>query len=122
MFSTRVLPHDEWERVRHTEVGPALDTFDPEKTEIIVVEDGDKIVATWTKMRIYHCECVWVDPDYREKPSVVRALWRGMKSRLAAEGTKVAWTTALSDDIARMVRRSVPIPGRHFLLSFARGF
>jgi len=121
-YNTRVLPYDEWERVRHTEIGPALDALDPAKTKILVIEDDGEIIATWTEMIVIHCEGVWVKESHRNSAAVVRALFRGMRHLVQQEGAKVAWTTAITDTMSRMLRRAVPVPGRHFLLNFSKRY
>jgi len=60
----RILPPEEWDRVRHN--APMLaDYVNPGDVALVVVEEGERIVATMTVMRATHFEGAWIDPGER---------------------------------------------------------
>lgn len=72
----RVLPRNEWPRLRNAGV-PYFDHWLlPDQAEVVVVEDGPRIVARMYVMRLPHYEGAWVDPEYRGNLGVTRALLR----------------------------------------------
>lgn len=76
---TRVLPPEEWSRLTLEQVPSVLPCIRPEEMEVIVVEDGDRIVACVSVMRMTHLDGVWVAPEYRGNAGVGRRLLRGMR-------------------------------------------
>lgn len=70
----RILPRDEWGRLTGSNV-PMFGSVRPEDVDIVVVEDGDKIIACLTVLRITHFEGVWIDPESKGL-GVTRALLR----------------------------------------------
>lgn len=75
-MTDRILPEAEWGKLAHTEIGRALPYMKPEDVQIIVVEDGDRIVGTWAVLRVVQLEGVWIDEQYRKSGSVARRLLR----------------------------------------------
>ena len=111
---TRILPPSEYQKLLGTELGILVESGRiPENTEVLVVEDGDRIVGCWSLMRYYHCEGIWIHPDYRLKPSVTRRLWTGMQDLAAMKGINVLLTGCLQRKIQRLLERAgaVQIPG-----------
>ena len=98
---TRVLPSEEYWRLEGTEI-PLFGGVRSEDVDIIVVEDGDRVVASLTVLRVTHFEGAWVDP-HRKGLGATRALLR-----LAAELARVRgdrWVMAGAENSdARMAK------------------
>ena len=91
----RVLPESEWSKLAVTgfaQIGP---TLRPEDVQIIVVEDGSKIVATMGVLRVTHFESLWIDPAYRGNAGLGRRLLKaGIQ---AARKWTDSWVWGASD-------------------------
>lgn len=99
---TRVLHPSEWPKVAHLDVAQWLPYVAPEDAQIVVVEDGERIVGVWGVFRVVHLEGVWVDPAYRRSPRVVD----GLKSAALAVAARLApW--ALTGSANAAVRRLI---------------
>lgn len=117
MITSRLLPRDEWHRLAGTEletVHPHL----PQAAQIVVVEADDRIIGCWAVFPLLHVEGVWIAPDYRGNPRVVRHLLKGMSHTALAMGAQAVTTAALTDEVAGMLERlgAVELHGRHFSL------
>jgi NADH:ubiquinone oxidoreductase subunit D len=83
--------------------------------------DGDKIKACWVVIGVIHAEPIWLAPDVRKSPTVIRRLAAGVKGILEDWG----YTTAVAiipDSVPATRRiaqwlRAKEIPGRIFLMS-----
>lgn len=117
-MNTRILPPEEWHRLRGTELGEAYPFFDPDKTTIIVVEDGDRVVGCWSLLTVVHVEGLWIDSSYRKGATVGRRLIREMKALAKEKGYRAVVTTAQSDDIVGLVGNMGGhlLPGEHFVI------
>ena len=74
MMTVRVLPRDEWGKLTEViNIGPACREGD---AQVLVVEDGKRIVATLGVFRIAHFEGLWIDPEYRGNPGLARKLMK----------------------------------------------
>lgn len=73
-MKARVLPPEEWDRLGVTNLPPITPYVRPQDIEVVVVEDGDKIVASMAVMRLTHFEGAWIDPQYRGNAGLVRML------------------------------------------------
>lgn len=118
----RILPREEWPRLVGTEleaVWPHL----PESAQVIVVEDGDRIVGCWAVFSLVHVEGLWIAPDKQKNPRIGIQLLRGMEAIAGAMGAKAVNTGAMSDDVVRLLekRGAVELPGRHFSMTIKRG-
>lgn len=111
-MTTRILPHNEWERLAHTPLAPALHDLDPNKVHILVAEDGDLIVGCWAMSWQLHAECLWIDPVKRGKAGVLRRLLREMQ-RFAPSIFSVVdpETIPLAQKFG-----GVPLDGAHYLI------
>ena len=100
----RVLPKEEWHRLGDLPISELVEFVKPEDVRVVVVEDGEKIVATMTVLRITHLEGTWIDPEYR-KPGTVRALLRGAAQ--ASEEWTNSWviTGAVTKEISDIIKR-----------------
>lgn len=108
----RILPTEEWGRLGSAEITELLPHVQPQQAAVVVVEDGDRIVATWTVVRIVHLEGAWIHPDYRN-PGVTRRLLRKTLEVAAEWAGDWVWTGATSDDVrgllTRMGARRMPV-------------
>lgn len=76
----RVLPASEYARLERTGM-PLFPGVRPEDVDVVVVEDGEKVVACMTVLRATHFEGAWIDPEHRNA-GVTRALL-GLATALA---------------------------------------
>lgn len=61
----RVLPPSEWFRFSDDAgLPPIFSSVFPRDVEVVVVEDGDAIVARMLVMRLTHLEGVWIKPGF----------------------------------------------------------
>ena len=114
---TRVLPREEYSRLVGTELETVYPVL-PAGSQVVVVEDGDHIVACWALFPIVHVEGVWIRPEYRGNPRVVRRLVGGMKDTARAMGARAVSTAALTPEVAAMAEKlgGFELPGRHFTI------
>jgi hypothetical protein len=118
VIQSRLLDRAEWaEKLVGTElelVHPHL----PPGAQVVGVEDGDTLVACWALFPIVHVEGVYIKPEYRGNPRVVRRLIHGMQQTAQLMGAKAVCTAAIEDHVADFALRlgAVELPGRHFSL------
>jgi hypothetical protein len=91
---TRVLPREEWHRLGEQRAA-FYSSVNPEDVRVVVVEEGEEIVATMAVMRMTHLECFSMVPEKVGNAGVTRALLRGA-FREAAEFAP-HWCLANSD-------------------------
>jgi hypothetical protein len=117
-YQTRMLPPEEWSRLKGTEAEPAIPHLDPANTRVVVVEDDGQIVGCWVLVRVVHAEAVWIAPTHRTKFGVVRRLIAGMKTLARGWGAKGVVTAAVSDDVRRLIAKmgGAQLPGEAYVL------
>src|SRR6185369_7105001 len=104
-LTTRILPADEWSKLTGTELETVYPFCRPESTTVIAVETPEgQIVGCWALMQVFHAEGIWIAPDYRQRVSVGRHLWRAMKAHLRGLGAKAVITAAVNDGVRAMIR------------------
>jgi hypothetical protein len=85
-FTVRELPISEWHRLLELGEGPYYETGIlpvPEHNRILVIEDQEgNITGMWGAFTVVHVEPVWIKPIHRQRISVVRRLWEGMRNLL----------------------------------------
>lgn len=115
---SRILPPEEWPRLSGTEAGTVWQHFDPEQTQVVVVEKDGRIVATWTVLRTVTVECLWADPEYRGSFGVTKRLLRGMREAATRWGARVVYTASASAHVTDLIRRfgGIPSPCETFIL------
>jgi hypothetical protein len=119
-LSTRILPREEYERLKGTEVESVAAQL-PDTARVVVVEREGRIVGTWTLLPIVHAECVWIAEDERGRGSVARRLLAGL-SATAREvfGVGRVWTAARDEDTRTQdliaALRGELVPGRHYVM------
>ena len=120
MLTTRLLPPDEWDKLKGTELETLTPILVPEHTRIIVVEDEQgKVVGCWSLLQFTHAEGLWIAPEHRNGSGVFRRLLIRAKEELAEMHESIVWTGAVSESVEKMLVRAgaVPVPGTHYLLS-----
>lgn len=74
-MKARVLPPEEWHRVDAASPLPPLWPYvRPEDVRMVVVEEAGEIVGALAVLRMTHLEGLWLAPEYRGNPGVVRGL------------------------------------------------
>lgn len=102
---SRLLPIEEWPRLpEHFQT--LLPHVQPSDVQILVVEDGDRIVATWAVMRIVHVEGIWIDAEYRGRVGVARRLYLATMAAARQWTTGWAMTGADSDEVRALLARA----------------
>lgn len=93
----RVLPYESWDRLPEY-MDAVVMNLRPGTSRVCVVENeqGD-IVARWLLYPALMAEDLWVHPDYCQKVSVTRKLWR-LVHRCAAELGFTQLVSAVVDD------------------------
>lgn len=121
-MTSRVLPVEEWPRLRGTEAETLWPHLDPTMAQVLVVEDGGEIVGTWVLVKMVHAECVWIAPAYRGSFGVAKRLLVGMRRLALACGVKTVWTSAMSDHVRSLIGtlQGVRLPGEHYVLPLER--
>lgn len=101
--TVRELPPEEWAKVAHLEPFASQGLPAPEHSRIIVAEQEGTIVAYWGAFSAIHVEPLWVHPDHRRRPGLVRRLWSGVVSTLQSAGVRTAFACIADVDAAQNV-------------------
>jgi hypothetical protein len=111
-MNARILNADEWGKVEGTPISALLPYVDPSDVAVVVVEDGDRIVARWCVFRVTHLEGIWIDPEYRGNAGVIRPLLRQAFAVPRVRGERWAFSGAddspesgLDKKVDRLLRR-----------------
>lgn len=122
---TRMLPPDEWPRLRETGCElPQLLQGAARDGAVIVVEQDGAIVGTCLVLTCVHAEGLWIHPDHRLRPSVHRRLLRATTRVVRERGVDSVCVSATSDAMTGWIEdgwSGVELPGRHFVMPL-RGF
>ncbi|HXG71330.1 MAG TPA: GNAT family N-acetyltransferase [Gemmatimonadaceae bacterium] len=116
-MTTRVLDRAEWaEKLAGTELDAVWPHLQQEDAQIVVVEDGARVVGCWAVIRYVHVEGVWIAPSHRGKGSVARRLFAGMKRVAQQFGARAVLTGALTEDVRQLLRHlnATKLPGEHY--------
>lgn len=117
-MQTRILPREEWPRLAHLDIGPALARADDQAVTVMVVEDGDGIiVGAWTLLLIAHVEGLWIAPDHRKRGRVLLRLWNRLLDVAQARRIRSVWTGSASDEVTALLtaRDAVALPPMYAL-------
>lgn len=99
-MTSRLLPREEWPKLADLQASTLLPYVPPDDAQMVVVEDGDRIVGVWAVLRITHLEGLWIHPDYRGRVSVARRLL--VTTLAAARRWAPQWVmTGANDDCVR---------------------
>ncbi len=115
---TRVLPKEEWPRLRGTEAETVWPFLDAERASVIVVEDEGLIVGCHILMYVLHAECLWIAPEHRGRSSVARRLWSGVQRAVMSTGAKSIMTAACDDRVRGLLSHvgATKLPGDHYVI------
>lgn len=118
-MKVRILKPEEYGRLddaEHLQIWPYVN---PADTVVVAVENNEgRIVGQMTVTKMTHFESVWIAPEYRGNPAVVRALLG--ESILVAEATGVKWVVCGAEDgnerMESYLRRlhGAPLPARFY--------
>lgn len=115
-MTTRVLPPAEWPRLAGTELETVWPQLPRDAAVVLVVEDGDAIIACWALITVRHVEGVWIAPEHRGRASVARRLLSGMRE---LTGGGAVFTAALTPEVEALLEglRAEKLPGEHYVLT-----
>lgn len=109
----RILPREEWGRLSITGLPALQETLRPEDVQVIVVEDGDRIVASMGAFRVTHFESLWIAPEYRGNAGLGRRLLKAGIKAARKWTDKWVWgasdTPHMNDVILRLGGKRIPI-------------
>lgn len=116
-MTSRILPSEEWPRLAGTELESVWPVVDPKRVQILVVEDGDQIIACWGVFPTVHLEGVWVHPDHRKRSGVARRLLRSMRKLLTGSVDPVI-TGSVSPEVDQLIAHlgGIALPGTQYVL------
>lgn len=98
-MTARVLPYEEWHKIPE-HMDPVLVGLRPGQSRICVVENEQgEIVARWLLYPVLFAEDLWVHPDYRQRVSVGRKLWRLVHRAATELGFGHLLVTAMDQEI-----------------------
>jgi hypothetical protein len=99
----RMLPPEEWPRLLSFTPFSEGGLPSPDATRIIVAEvggPGGEIRAFWTITGCVHVEPMWIHPEERKRPGLIRGLWREVVETLREHGVVSAFACILDRDAA----------------------
>lgn len=100
-IAVRLLPVEEWTRIRALAPFAEEGLPDPAHWLIIVAETpAGEIVGYACLYETVHYEPIWIAPAFRHHPQVFRDLWRTTKQVLEAQGVQILHAT-VPDDLPR---------------------
>lgn len=98
-MTSRVLDYAEWHLVPEY-MDDVLKTMRPGTSRVCVIEHEGEIIARWLLYPVLMAEDIWIAPQYRQRVSVGRKLWRLMQ-RAATELGFSRVVSAVVDDTSR---------------------
>jgi hypothetical protein len=119
MLTARVLPPEEWDRIRHI---PPYDQGlpSPDHWRILTVFEGDEIVGCCALFDTVHWDGFWIAPEHQGKAGVFRALVSQGVAELTAAGVQMVHTTVPDSrpDLQALIERFGfhVAPGKLYLL------
>jgi hypothetical protein len=102
-MNARILRPEEWDRLKDTDLPPLLPYLSPESAAMVVVEDGENIVASLAVLSATHFEGLWIDPAWRGNAGVSRPLLRLAIALAQARGERWAFGGASDDQMRRLL-------------------
>lgn len=117
-MTSRILDPSEWPRLDEAGAETVWRLLDPERSQILVIEDQGQIVGTLTLMHVLHAECLWIKPSHRRGFGVIKRLLDGMWAGAHAAGAKALWSGSVSDVMTNILHRigASEVPGRSFVV------
>jgi hypothetical protein len=89
------------------------------RVRTVVVEEGERVVATMSVLTVPYLESAWLDRDHRNA-GVVRALVRGAWDVASADGTAWGFSASADENVSRVLTRlgGTPLPATFYMLPF----
>lgn len=118
-YTTRILPTEEFDRLPTRELADLRRYVPSDAMQVVIVEDGARIVGAWAVVTMVHLEGVWIDPAYRHKSGVVRALLQ-RTFHVASALAKWAITGSTDPYVTRLITKhlhGVPVRAESFIVS-----
>lgn len=118
--TVRVLPPEEWPRLRDHDPFTTGGLPDPAHWRIIVAEQDTRIVAFTCLYEAVHYEPIWIHEDFRRHPQLFQDLWHVSKQVLDEAGVQLLF--AQVPDTLPQQKRLIekfgfqPAPGQLYLL------
>jgi hypothetical protein len=98
MIAARIIPPDEWERLSGQALAQTILRYvSPQNTAFVVVERDGEIVAKLGTHLVTMFEDLWIRPDQRGNPGVMRALVRQAFAIPRERGE--SWAIAMSGSV-----------------------
>lgn len=119
----RVLPFEEWPKLDDVGAETVWQLLDPERAQILVIEDEGQIVGTLTLMSVLHAECLWIKPSHRNGYGVIKRLMDGLWAGARVQGAKAVWAGSVSDTMTNILHRigGSKVPGESFVFPVKEG-
>jgi hypothetical protein len=112
----RLLPRSEWPaKLVGTELEATWPVL-PDNAQVIVVEDGDRVLGCWSIYQQTHVEGLTLLPG--AGAGVARKLLFGMMNVALAMGAATVQTAAVDQRVVELLEKAnaVELPGRHFVM------
>lgn len=104
-MQSRILPVDEWDKLDVTQFDQIAPTLRPEDVQVVVVEDGGRIVSSMVVMRVVHFESLWIDPEYRGHPTLAKRLLAESIEAARKWASKWVWGCSNTDHMDDIIKR-----------------
>ena len=75
-MKARILGPEEWANLEMLGEMPLLPHVLPENMAVVVVEEAGQVLGVMQVAQVTHFEGLWIKPEYRGNPGVMRALMR----------------------------------------------
>lgn len=117
-MTTRLLPRDEWDRLRGTDLGMASSQLPP-NTRVMVVEDGSEMVGCLALLPLTHCEGLYIAPAHRKRGRVLRRLLQALGREAQALSVPIVFPASTSAPMTDLIMGlgGIEIPARFFALN-----
>lgn len=94
------------------------ETLRPEDVQMVVIEDGGRIVATMGVFRVTHFEGLWIDPEYRGNAGLGRRLIKMGITAARKWADNWVWGASDTDHMADIIGRigGKPLPIQSHLI------
>lgn len=117
-YNVRILLPSEWNRLDKSNLNYEL--LDERFTNIMVIERDKEIIAHWALTPIYHAEGIWIRPDYRGNPTIVRKLLRGMKIMAETVDAPFVITNTSDEKVKELLTKieAEKLTGDYFAITF----
>lgn len=105
-MKARILPPEEYAKLKAlTGLEQIGTTLRPEDCQVIVVEDGERVVATMGVFRVTHFESLWIDPEYRGNAGLGRRLIKAGIEAARKWATDWAWGASGTEHMDDVLER-----------------